>query len=318
MQSLCSELSLFLSNLNDHIYELSSNGCVQFIKNAANFQDINNFVFYGNIKIFLEVIFEEFIKQYYSIPQLKKSTGTFQASGSTTELSYTYTDYHFEFDYSEKYLEFIKTLTSNNTITKRQIIIFMKNVDSVPKSHQHALRRMLEKYQHVKFFMSSKTLSDLEPAIKSRSFLLNCAFPQNKIYNCLRGVCDTQMEEGKFAEMLKENNHNIISTIIYISNNFEKPKIEQNLISFLKNMTKERNPLNVIMTIRELCYKLFHLNVELPYVCNIVIGQFSAHKKIKDIIALSAEIDTQNCRSNKNLILYEKYLLEIYKIIKGI
>lgn len=318
---MCNELSLFLSNLNNHIYELSSDKSIQFIRSAQNFHDINNYIFHGNAKLFLEVIFEEFIKQYFGIEKIIKRTGTVQASSSSSssqELNYIYSDYHFEFDYSDKFLDFIKLITSNTTITNRQIIIFMKNVDIVPKNHQYALRRILERYQHVKFFMSCKTLSDMEPAIISRSFILNCSFPQQRVYSCLKGVFENQMDESKLTEVLKENNNNIISTIIYISNKFEKPKIEQHLVAFLKGMTKERNPLNIVMGVREICYKLFHLNVELPYVCSVVINTFAQHKKLVDIVALSASIDRKNCVSNKNIILYEKYLLELYRIIKGI
>lgn len=319
MESLCNELSLFLSNLNNYIYELCSDKCIQFIRNAKNFHDINNYIFHSNAKLFLEIIFEEFIKQYFGIEKITKRSATFQGqSSSSSELNYIYSDYHFEFDYSDKYLEFIKSITSNNTITNRQIIIFMKNVDAVPKGHQYALRRMLERYQHVKFFMSCRSLSDMEPAIMSRSFLLNCCFPRQRIHNCLKGVFADQMDESKLKEILQENNHNIISTIIYISNKFEKPKIEQHMVAFLKGMTKERNPLNVVMNIRELCYKLFHLNVDFPYVCNVVISALAQHKKLPDIVDLSASIDRQNCVSNKNIILYEKYFLEVYKIVKGL
>lgn len=298
---------------------MSSDKCIQFINNAKNFHDINNYIFHSNSKLFLEIVFEEFIKQYFGIEKIIKRPGIYQTpSSSTPDLNYTYSDYHFEFDYSDKYLEFIKSITSNTTITNRQIIIFLKNVDAVPKSHQYALRRMLERYQHVKFFMSTRTLSDMEPAIISRSFLLNCTFPKQRIHNCLSQVFADQMSESQLVDVLTKNNHNIISTIIYISNKFEKPKIEQNIVSFLKGMTKERNPLNVVMNIRELCYKLFHLNVEFPFVCNVVINALAQHKKLPDIVDLSASIDRKNCVSNKNIILYEKYLLEVYRIVKGI
>lgn len=312
MENLCNELSLFLSNLDDTLFDVLNPNAVKFIENAQQFTDINNIILYGNSKVFLEATFELFIKRYFNISKIQKKQTELH------DLPYLYSDYHFEFDFTDKYTTLIKSLVENRSISNRQVIILLKNIDLVSKIQQQCLRRILEKYSHVKFFMTCKTLSDIDYPITSRSLLMNLNFPVNRICSTLQRMGNGQFTLSQIEEMFKKNNNNIISTIIYISNNCERPKVEQYILSFLKQMTKERNHINVIMNIRELCYKLYHLNVELSYICKVVIANYDNHKKLPEIVSTSSELEAKTCIHNKNIIIYEKYFLEIYKIIKGI
>lgn len=212
----------------------------------------------------------------------------------------------------------IKSLVENKSICNRQIVIFLKNIDLVSKIQQQCLRRLLEKYSHVKFVMTTKTIADVDYPITSRALMMNLNFPTTRVCSVLQRLSNNQYSMDEINAMYKKNNYNVISTIVYISNGCQPPKIEESIIGFLKGMTKERVHLNVIMNIRTLCYKLYHLNVELAYICKVVLTHYDGHKKLADIVAVSSELEAKTCYHNKNIMIYEKYFVEVYKIIKGI
>ena len=321
MELLCNDVSIFLDDIDHHLLSLIRNTYKPFITNASNFNDINIIILYGNNKRYLEAFFYSYLKNLYSIKNIKIHQNTFQyvnSSNVSSDIEYYYSDYHFEFDYSDKYIKFIKSIIVNSSITGRQIVFFIKNMDKNNSDQQIGLTRLLEQYSNVKFIFTVNTLNNINNSILSRSICFNLSFSIEKIHIFLNSFLKTDYDFNTFLDYYHKSDSNIIIYLWNYNNNFNDTRLVQSIKSVLINITKERNHLNIVMKIRELCYRLYHMSIPISYIAKKVIEFYSQKKILQDVIELSAHCDHLSNIGTKDILVYEKYFLNIYKIIKNL
>lgn len=263
-------------------------------------EDINSIILFGNEFIYLNSYINVLIKNLFpEITTLSKKKDEYEYKDNNDKLvtiEYEYSNYHYEMNFSEKHLRFIKSIIKNKNITGRKYIFVLKNFDNSNRESQHAIARILEK-NNAKFFILSNSLSKLSNAIKSRSMHINLSFPREKM------------------ETFVGNKPIIGSLILTIANITEKTKLELAMDDLFKKITKSKNELENITAIREYCYKIYHLCVPFEYIAKLTIHKYSQHKKISDIVSIAAECDHLLTIGSKDLLLYETFFIKLYKLL---
>jgi hypothetical protein len=320
MDIFCKNVELFLNNLDIHIIQLINPTFKSFLEQPSTFNDLNNIILYGNDKKYADSYFLTYLKNLYQVNKIKLNNGIYNYinhSNISSEIVYKYSDYHFEFDYSDKHIQFIKSIVKNKCISNRQVVFYMRNIDNVHRIHQSALTRLMEQYQNVKFIITTKNISKVNISILSRAIKINISFPIERVRIFMNTFLKTEYDIITFEDLYKKSDNNIIIYISNHDNGYTQTKLVKFLYNLLDSIVKDRNHLNVVMKIREFCYKLYHLNIPFNYISKKVIEHYTHTKYIIDIISISAHCDYMTCIGSKQILVYEKYFLKIFKIIKG-
>lgn len=278
------------------------------LENPQCMNDINMITIYGNQKKYCNAFFNAYLKRLYSLQSVKKNSTMFD------DFEYEYSDYHFEFNYTIKAIPFIKSIVMNTSISKKQILFYAKNIDDTDKSDHLPLLNIMERYNHVKFILSSKNLSRVHTNVTSHTLLLNISFDDKNVYRFLQTFIGADIDKEAFEKRFLSCHRNLL---VYISEQDIKcTKLYKTITSTLDALKKERTQLNVVTKIRELCYKLYHLNVRLSLVCKIVLEHYQESKFYKALVQVSADCEHEAAITTKNILVYEHFLLSVYKIIK--
>ena len=164
------------------------------------------------------------------------------------------------------------------------------------------MTRLMEQYSRIKFVMSSQRQYKISTNLASHAFFIKLAFPKANI--------------NKLVPNFLSDNILVAISNCNSSDDNEPTKMVQYLHNMLKAIKKERNILNVAMKIREMCYKLYHLNIKLAYICRLVIDYYKESKHLLDIIGLCADSEHATLIGTKDLLVYEGFFLRLYKIMK--
>ena len=303
MEHSIKDLSYFLNNLENNIHEVISIKYARLINNPDSFIDTNVILLYGNKKRYIDMFFNLFLKRLSNVSSLVKQNASF-----SSEFDYTYSNHHFEFDYSIKSIPFIKSVISNKSITKSQVIFYLKNIDHANKSEHNALVHLLEKYPHIKFFIGSKSLSNIHQNLMSHCCFINLAFDLDKLHELF--FKDTMPKDEFKEKHVKKKN--LIATFLDEDDN----TLEKQIIDMIKSVKKDRSILSCITKIREMCYKLYHLNIPLHWICKIIIDHFKDSKHIDKIVELCASSEHTCAIISKGILAYEKMFIELNRLIK--
>lgn len=300
------QVKSFLSNIEENTCELLNKNCINSLISASDKNDIKSIIIYANDLIYLNTLSDLYLKKKFNIPKIVKKTLQYD------ELDYEYSTYHYEFDYNTNYVNFIKSIISNKNILNKQFVFVIKNIDNISKHDQMPLKYLLDYNGNIQYIFLVKCLN-IDSAIISRSTCINAHFPLSNIYNFLKKYINLNITMEEFNELyFTTANRSIISTIVLINDIGTKPKIIECLDTLLEKMKKEKNGLTLISAIRDYVYKIYHINTPLNYISIYIINKYSKHKKIHDIVNLSAQCDA----SSKTILTYEKYFINLYHIIK--
>lgn len=300
------QVNSFLSNIEENTCNLINANCINHITNASNKNDIKSIIIYANDLMYLNTLSDFYLKKKFNVSKINKTTLQYN------ELDYEYSIHHYEFDYNNNYVNFIKSIIKNKNILNKQYVFVIKNIDNISKHDQMPLKYLLDYNGNIQFIFLVKYLN-IDSAIISRSTCINAHFPIINIYNFLTKHINMNMSIDNFNDLyFTEANRSIVSSIILVNDIGTKPKILECLDTLLDKMKKEKNALHLIAAIREYVYKIYHINTPLNYISIYVIKKFNKHKKIHDIVTLSANCDA----SSKTILTYEKYFINLYHIIK--
>jgi hypothetical protein len=318
MEHYLQDVSIFLNNLDTHIYDLVSPTTRHVLQEPGILDDISHIVIYGNKKIYIDAYFKAFVKSKYAIDTLKTKVNTF------SDIEYEYSDYHFEIDFSTKYIPFIKSMIRNLTISKRQVIFYLKNMDMVDKNDHLSIVRLMEQYPMVKFIMSTNNLANIHINLMSHLMPLRLYFPITSIYLFMvkeKHFKGTSMTD--FLSLYEKCQNNMLIFIARSSNNSDndaisdQTNIDLSLVELITYIKKEKNQLNIITRIREMCYKLYHLNIPLRYVCKVILKLYYKDQKIiTQLVQISSLCEHESLSGTKNILVYEKFFLSLSKLIK--
>jgi hypothetical protein len=317
MLSYSPTVSTFLNDIEQHIPYLVSDTCQTLFKNTANVMvDIRSIILYGNSKTYLNTMAMIMIKKMFDIQNIRKSIGSFSIThqGSLVDIEYTYSDYHFELDYTDKHIKFIKTLISNKTMNNRPFIFVIKGLDE-NAGNQIPLKQVIDGMSsNVQFIFLTKNLAKIDKTIISRSMLVNTAFQEQKIYQLVQNYTQSEIPFEIFHSMYETSNYSIVSVLLQLEFGVNKNiRLYHHLDQLLLKMKKEKNPQTLIEYIREFVYKVYHLTIPLDTLMKYIVNKFPGQI---EIIALAAQCSCDlHCSGNKTILAYERFFLNLPQLL---
>lgn len=279
--------------------------------------DINALMLYGNEYAILNRIAQWVVKSMFKVPHLSNLRVTPINPQKENDGEFIISDYHMEFELTEKALEYIKSIIKNKTISSRSFVFIIKNAEpSLNRNLYLALRRMIDMNSSSKFIITTSSVSFMEKSLLSRVLQVNCTFPFEKVKSCdiVINACKDMAVE-KLKHVYTESHSNIITLLQHLSSKCETLLWQQSIEHLMKIMKEEKKHLVIIMSIRELVYKLYHVGVGLKDICKYVIQHHAQQKNFHDIVHLAASCDHGITQGNKDILLYEKFFLKLYKLL---
>lgn len=278
----------------------------QFIKKKVIESDINIVLIYGNQDKYRDRLFTEIIG----------TTCTFFIHEDQEIGKYRVSKHHIEFDFTPKAIQFIKDRFSmQNTIDKRSVIIHIKNIDMYPQ-YQSQLKTLIEKYYKIKFILSSESLSGVHFSLRNMCLCLNTTFTKQGLYAYLKKAKIVNNSIA-FKSLYTTYGRNLD---LYLHDKGCDKIIETKYINDILQLSvsNEKSQYHLLKNIRNMAITFTDNNINLSLLCRLLIKQ--ANKNLHEIIKTSAECEHHikccSCRLDK-IIMFEKFMLEIYKINKS-
>ena len=269
----------YTSSLKNYISKLSQ-----------NIYDIPNIIFIGGKQACILSIIRLFLRNLFndSIYKIKKSTQQIRLANHTKKKVIIYnSSYHFEISIIEHTVpdiyivtNIIKPLVQSKSISNIFKIIVVRNVDSMSKIAQCALRRIIEKScKNARFFLECNNLSKLEKAIISRFTLIRVPLPtQDALYKYVKYLNSDnktdKIKKGKYKltssiikKIIKKSDRSIKMVLFYINiyretGSLIKINTRGSLIYSLYQLTLIQPNYNNCLTIKEIVNKLFNIGVQ--------------------------------------------------------
>ena len=239
--------------------------------------DVNAMIVYGNEYAVLNRIAQFTIKCLFDVEKLYIRTVSLP-----DECEYMMSDYHMEFELTEKSLQFIKSIINNKTISNRSFVFIIKYAESnLNRNLFLELRRLIDLNVTSKFIITATSTSFIEKSLISRCVVLNCIFPLDKIIACDIVPDSLKGEKTHLEQAFIESNANVITFLQHISlmktqgNN--KNKIDTKLLwhkhidKLLMSLKEENNQFSAISNIRDVVYKVYHVGIPLRDICHYVL-----------------------------------------------
>lgn len=318
MDLFSNEVRTLLNNLDDYIPKLINQKALNIIQRNVII-DINGFILFGNEYAILNRIAQLVVKNMFHIPTLTNFRMAHFNPMKETEGQFILSDYHMEFELSERALEYIKSVITNRTISSRNFVFIIKNAEPLLNRNLYlALRRIIDMNSTSKFIITTSSLSFIEKSLLSRVLPLNCTFPFDMVKECdIINQIKNDITPKDMQEFYVESQGNIITLIQHLSTKCERMLWQKSIDKLIDTLKTEKKQLIVIMSVRELVYKLYHVGVGMKDVCRYVITHHitSKTKNTHQIIALAAHCDHAITQGNKDILLFEQFFLKLYKIL---
>jgi len=259
--------------------------------------DIPAIMIYGNDMLYLETYVHLLIKKYFG-----KNTLRFE---SNEEEDYVFTDVHFEMEYNPKHNNRIKALVTNRSISGKQVVFVLKSPQNLA-----SLRNVMDSNPHAKFIVLTKSIKSMDT---SRFMMIRLSFVYEKCYEFVKGFCGYSKTLAEFRDEFKDKS--LIMFITKLQGNGEKLALYKAIDQALEDVRKTKKPLERIHIVRDLCYKLYHMNVPLDMLCKYIITSYQESPYIADIVQISAACQLESVQSNKSMLCYEDYFLKVIQKI---
>jgi hypothetical protein len=313
--------TMLLNDIETNVETLSNPTCKKLLGNGKSFcGDIRSVILYGNEMMFLKVIAERLVKSIFDIQTLQKRTNTFPhttAAGTTSDIEYIHSDYHFELMYSEKHIKFMKSLLSNRAFENRKFVFIITGLEHSDISIQLPLKQMIDMENNSCFIFVCSTLGKMHQTLMSRSAIINTSFPIKQIHNyVLTKVPTINIELKDFTDLYYKSQQSVIAVLIKLEFGDKPIKFFEHIDVLLNTIKKEKNQLTAIIAIREFVYKAYHLTVPFTTIAYHVIRFYSKSKgdMIHNIVRIAAECDAAIAVSSKDILIYEKFFLELRQL----
>lgn len=316
MQYYSKTLSTFLNDIEQHIPELVNETCGKVLSNAPEIiKGMPSTILYGNNKMYLNIMATMVIKKMFNLPNLRKSTSSFSFvhQGSSVDVEYEHSDYHFEMDYSDKHVKFIKSIISNKRINDRPFIFVIKGLDET-SAVQTPLKQVIDGTCNAHFILLAKNLSKVDKTIKSRSMMINGSFDIHRVYRVVTKYTTLETPFEVFHSMYEMTNHSIVSVIMLMEFGVNQNiRLYHHMDLLLARMKKEKNALSLIEAIREFVYKVYHMTIPLDTLTKYIINKFKVNN---DVISLAAQCSLEFHKSgNKTILAYERFFMNLPAIL---
>lgn len=307
MESYSESLTFLLSDIQNILPSLVGETSRKFMQLESCLDGINSLVVYGNDSVFLDAYVDLCLQKHYGVDKLnKRHTETHVVS-----------DHHFEFDFSTEFfsdnIESIKKLSKTKSITCKPHIVYIKKVNRNKCKSLHGL----VDNTNIIFIISTPKLFDIDDNIDSRSLKINLAFSKQNIILFLESKLSRLLKSMEmFDEAYTLTKGNLIGIILRLEceNNIY---FETSFYRFLEGLEKTRSFLTLVNNIRDMIYKIYHINAQFPYVSSLVINRFKDNPKLCDVVQCCAKYDHMMNNAYKDIFVMEKFFLDIVEIVKN-
>lgn len=308
MSSLPIIVNSFLNNLDEYFPVLLNKYALKIYNDPSIINDFNLIILYNNNYSFLY----HFFKYIFDIGYTRETNYDY----NDNKIEYLFSDKHLEFQYTE--IQFLKLFTRNNTIDKKEKLILIKGLSNLSIDKQKSLKNIIENSYNCKFIILTERLTNINNSLSSMALLCNINFPKeniplfyNKFYE--EFTYHKKFTDNEIIDKYIHNKFDIINLIISIHYNIYSPKINEFIISNFKNIIKEKNCINSIQNIRELVYKIYHVNYPFKYLVSDILS--IAKDDIKNqLINIAASCDDYMTTNKKDILGFEKFLIESLNI----
>jgi len=327
---------------------------MKLVTNFTNLDEIGNLMLYGSpgcgkflrLKLLLKkIVNKNEINE--KIKGIDVETGKFsfrttnRLKSKNKELFCNTSQYHCELDLRQSNVDkvltkFIKYYSKTKNIFDNQKILILRGIDFLKKQTQNSLRRTIEIYNNIKFFITSSSLSKVIQPLRSRFLCLNIRSPNCKeAKNIIRNIIGKEksfpeINELSMNEIIKQSKEGSMKNIINIKKILFLLGIykEKNIIyvfdtNFIINKIAdgvyEKKDLNII---RNLIYKLYELDNKKfkNNITSIFFRLYSAKLKDENKLFKFIEI-TQDFNHKLNLsyitqpiLIAESYIFSLYTL----
>lgn len=248
--------------------------------------DLNSVILYGNESSVIKVYFDTWLMKMFDLEQPPHKTKLTFNGNDDSAFPYESSAFHFEIPYHDKCHLLIKSIASNRNVCGRRFVFFIKNVSGTAR-----LGKLVEKYSgNALFVWGCRSLP--RDSITNHSMLINLAWEKtipgyDNTKSVFRNLDGNAAKDTQFEKALKS------------------------LVDNIKKNTQHKN----VSEIREFVYKVGHLVIPFHIIAKTVIDHLSNHPKIYDIVALAAQCDTDTKMTSKDLMVYEKFFLNLCDIL---
>lgn len=318
--------NIFKDNFNKYfdlvctknILELSKMPIEEFFANP-------HILLYGNDPTILKLMISTMIERVFKVENKMKSS-VFEVDNNNNKYScpYKHCQTYIAIDMAEiataekQFIsDFIyKHISQTKNIYQQKHIIVMYNVNTLSTQSAYAMRRPLEVFSNnVMFIFTSKSLSNVEPAILSRFMMLRCNIAENSKIALLEKFAEDNRIEH---DIELDPDDSLVFTLLKMSNPNTVNTIENSIKNFLINLFKEKQFLKACEMIRVFVYKILHFNVPVSSIMKIVIYHVKDDKKFKtkiyEVVSLSANLEVKASHVSKVSILMEQYFMHVYRL----
>ena len=302
MDSICycnPSLYILLNDIKQNIRSLLRPNAVSLLNKGPMGQTC--FVIYGNDPMMLDTYFD-----------------TLKVSGPLTNCSVF--QYNIQDDNYKEHVESIRQLQKTKTVDNINYLIHIKRVNIQRSSMLHALIENIP--DHTVIIISCHNLGFIDAFIRSRACAINISFLKENIKTFFETSESIAYDLSTFDTTYYESRGNIINMILrYLCGSL---RFEEAFVTFLESCEKSRSFLACVMRVREMIYKVFHLNIPFSYICQLTIKhvgkkRYSGSKmsqKMQALAQLCAESEYRIHKSCKDLFVYEKFFLDLLDIIR--
>lgn len=309
LEHLCSDIDSFLNNTS--LEGLLNQDALRIFRDPSLIDGANILVLYGNSN----PILYKFLYHVLSVTHVRT---TETLCGDVT-IEYARSNHHIELMMTEQHMGFVKSLAQNQNIRNKKFIFLVKNCSPTNMHTQQRFKRMFEKLaQNAIFVFAVKNLAYLSQDIINMSTTINCKFTKEKIASFCRETYFVDVFDFCGKDLCDQYNNDLISIILAVKNNIAKTKMELAFERFLDQISKEKNGVGTVSLCKEFAHKVYHLTIPFPLMAKYILQALPATTKdaVKFAIVQSAtECDHTGAFSKKNILVYERFLLEVASLI---
>ena len=310
---------------------------IPYLKRIINDPEMSHIIFHGPSNSGKKTIVNAFLREKYTIDNLKKYNENIKVSNSNIiEVSYYSSQSHFiinpsEYNIYDKIV--IQTLIKNIAKTKKVNlecfkIILILNSHKLTYEAQSSLRRTFEIYSNnCRFILISNNISKIIKPLSSRTMKVRCGIPKKSDLKLFinKVLLDNNyiLNDIEINNIIEKSNKNIETTIVIL----------ELLIKFNKNISEIVLPIkyeikicnyiinskNIIefLNYKNLLYKKIINNIDssqiIINITNELIKYLNEVQK-KQCIELSAKYEHMMINGSKNFFYLETLIFKLYKL----
>jgi hypothetical protein len=254
----------------------------------------------------------------------KRTRGKFDTKGG--ECVYTSSALHVEIDFEmnkgherDVISDFVGNhLCLNKHIVLPKHVVVLHNTDMLTQDAMLALRKMFEAHaNNILFVLTCHKTNAINEALLSRCMFVRCGVPRQSVDPFFEAFYkDLQISSQSF------NVHRSLSIVENIIHN-EHPDVANGIQTKCRSMLEQMKACNdvhrTVSSIREFARDVLCLQVSLPDMFRTFVALLDGDGKcVIDVVALAAHLDHIAHITHDHNILVERFLVEVYGVIKNI